>query len=94
MVSATSTLWTGSFSIVGVSGCFLLFLCFIVIPVFDANSVDPDQTPRHAASDLGLNCLPMFLLWDTRHEWVNRTRPHFCSFMCSLFTKPTFIHFV
>ena len=32
--------------------------------VFHANSVDPDQTPRSAASDLGLNCLPMSLLWD------------------------------
>ena len=25
----------------------------------NANSVDPDQTPRSAASDLGLHCLPM-----------------------------------
>ena len=24
-----------------------------------ANSVDPDQTPHLAASDLGLHCLPM-----------------------------------
>ena len=22
-------------------------------------------------SDLGLHCLPMSLLWDTRHKWVN-----------------------
>ena len=28
----------------------------------NANSVDPDQAPRSAASDLGLNCLPMSLL--------------------------------
>ena len=27
----------------------------------NANSVDPDQTPRSAASDLGLYCLPMYL---------------------------------
>ena len=27
------------------------------ISVFDANSVDLDQTPRSAASDLGLQCL-------------------------------------
>ena len=27
------------------------------IPVCMANSVDPDQTPRSAASDLGLHCL-------------------------------------
>ena len=25
----------------------------------NANSVDPDQTPRVAASDLGLHCLPV-----------------------------------
>ena len=24
----------------------------------------------HAASDLGLHCLLMFLLWDARHKWV------------------------
>ena len=29
---------------------------FIATPVFDANSVDPGQTPR---SGLGLQCLPM-----------------------------------
>ena len=34
---------------------------FIEIPVFNANSVDPDQTPRSAASDLGLHCLPLSL---------------------------------
>ena len=27
----------------------------------NANSVDPDQTPRSAASYLGLYCLPMYL---------------------------------
>ena len=27
-----------------------------------ANSGDPDQTPRSAASDLGLHCFPMTLL--------------------------------
>ena len=27
-----------------------------------ANSGDPDQTPRSAASDLGLHCLPVTLL--------------------------------
>ena len=35
---------------------------------FNANSVDPDQTPRSAASDLGLHCLPISLLWNTRHK--------------------------
>ena len=45
---------------------FLLLLWFTEIPVFNANSVDPDQTPRSAASDLDLHCLPMSLLWDAR----------------------------
>ena len=37
----------------------------------NANSVYPDQTPRSAASDLGINCLPMSLLMDARLKWVN-----------------------
>ena len=36
----------------------------------NANSVNPDQTPRSAASDLGLYCLPMSILWDARLERV------------------------
>ena len=31
------------------------------IPVFIANSIDPDQTPHSAASDLGLHCLSVSL---------------------------------
>ena len=49
---------------------FLSFLCFVESSVFNANSVDPDQMPRSAASDLGLNCLPMSLLWVARHKSV------------------------
>ena len=41
---------------------FLLLPCFIKIPVFNANSVYPDQVPHSAASDLGLHCLPKSLL--------------------------------
>ena len=37
---------------------------------FNANSVDPDQTPHFVVSDLGPHCLPMSLLWDTRLKWV------------------------
>ena len=59
MDSTTSTLRTGPFPIEGVSGWFLLLLCFIDISVFNASSVDPDQTPHSAASDLGLHCLQM-----------------------------------
>ena len=39
--------------------------------MFHAISVDPDQTPRSAASDLGLHCLQMSLMWDARHKYVN-----------------------
>ena len=35
-----------------------------------ANSEDPDQTPRSAASDLGLHCLPVTLLRVSRLQWV------------------------
>ena len=50
----------------------VLWPCFIEISVFNANSVDPDQTPRFAASDLGPHCLPMpYLLWEARLKWVN-----------------------
>ena len=39
------------FPIKGVSGCFLLLLpCVTEISVFNANSVDPDQTPRKAST--------------------------------------------
>ena len=37
-------------------GFVLFLLCCIEIHVFIANSVDPDQTPRFAASDFGLHC--------------------------------------
>ena len=48
MDSSIASLLTGPFPKEGVSGSFLLLPCFIEIPVFNANSVDPDQTP-HAA---------------------------------------------
>ena len=35
-----------------------------------ANSGDPDQMPHSAASDLGLHCLPITLLWVSRLQWV------------------------
>ena len=38
------------------------------------NGVDPDQTPRSAASDLGLRCFLMSLLWDARLKWVNSSK--------------------
>ena len=38
-------------------GYFLLLPGFTEIPVFHANSADPDQMLHSAASDLGLHCL-------------------------------------
>ena len=50
-------------SISNIRGVWLAFITsmFIEIPVFNANSVDPDQTPHSAASNLSLHCLPMSL---------------------------------
>ena len=51
----------------------------MVIPVFNTNAADRDQTPRSVVSDLGLHCLPMFLIWDARYKLVKRscTNKHF-----------------
>ena len=54
---------------------------FIEILELNANSEDPDQTPRSAASHLCLHCMPMPFLWDTRHKWGNmRNNQHILSF--------------
>ena len=47
---------------------FLVFKYFIETPVLNAHSVDPDQTPRSAESDLRLHGLPIILLWRARHK--------------------------
>ena len=41
---------------------FFFLLCFIEIPVFNANKVDPYQTIYSAASHVDLHCLPITLL--------------------------------
>ena len=43
-----------------------LGICFVNISELNANSADPDQTPRSAASDLSLHCLQMSLSWNAR----------------------------
>ena len=58
-------LWTGPscpFPFEGVSGLFLVLPFIIEILVLNANTVDPDQTPHYAASDLNLDCLPASFL--------------------------------
>ena len=71
MDSSTITLWTG---LCPTAGClvsiYYYYVCFIEIPDLNANSVDPDRTPRSAASDLDLHCLLISLLWDARHKWA------------------------
>ena len=37
--------------------------------MLNANSVDPNQTPRSAASDLVPHRFLMSLLWDVRPKW-------------------------
>ena len=69
MDSSTSTLWTGTFPVEGVPVRFLLLPLYTEISAFNANGVDPDQTPRRAAPDLGLQCLLLSLLWDKGHKW-------------------------
>ena len=46
---------------------FIISICFEIL-IFNANSVYPDLTPRYSASDLGLHCLPMSLLWEASHK--------------------------
>ena len=40
----------------------LLLLCLIEIPVFNANSIDPDQMLQSASSSLCLHCLSVTFL--------------------------------
>ena len=39
-------------------------------------TLDPDQISHFAASDLGVHCLPVFLLWDARLKWVKVQYKH------------------
>ena len=50
-----------------------------------ANSGDPDQMPRSAASDLGLHCLPITLLWVSRLQWV-KTHQQLVKWTCLYLT--------
>ena len=48
-----------------------LFLCKILKKLLFANTGELNQTPRFAASDLVLHCLPMSHKKDARLIWVN-----------------------
>ena len=49
---------------------FLLLSVIIEIPVVNANSVDPDQTPQIAASDLYLHCLSVVFFGTLSINWL------------------------
>ena len=52
--------WTSPFQILGVLGGIFYFIQVWCIPIIlYANSEDADRTPRVAASDQGLHCLPI-----------------------------------
>ena len=47
-------------------GSILSLLFFFLWKILLAKKVDSDQTPHNVASDLGLHCLPMSLLRDSK----------------------------
>ena len=53
----------------GVGSYFITF--YFIWKILSANNVDPDQMPHYVASDLGLHCLPMTLLWVSWEQRVN-----------------------
>ena len=46
-----------------------------------ANSEDPNQMPRSAASDLGLHCLPITLLGVSRLQCVSENGVTSCKYL-------------
>ena len=62
-------------------GSILLLLFYIWWKILLANIVDPDQIPRYVASDLGLHCLPMALLWFPGKNGLSRVC---CILICHL----------
>ena len=63
--------WTRPFPILEMSGLRCHFYSIANRYSCLVNSENPDQTPRFAASDLGLHCLPMSHEWDSRLIWVS-----------------------
>ena len=72
MDTSTTTFLTGLFTIAGFLISFITIITmFFKIPVVNVNSVDSDQMPHSAASDLGVHCLPLTLFGASRLSWVN-----------------------
>ena len=62
--------WKSPFSILGMSGYTYRYSKRKLVELF-SNSGDPDQTPRSAASDLGLHCLLVTRLGVSSLQWLN-----------------------
>ena len=56
-----------------------------------ANTGNPDQTPRSAASDLGLHYLPVTLLRVSRLQFVRSFDLRLFGFVCFLFQGLRFV---
>ena len=54
--------WKSPFATYGVLGVIILGSFGSRQKLLLANSGDPNQMPHNSASDLGLHCLPMYLL--------------------------------
>ena len=66
-------IWMSPLSFLGALGVFSSFLFHFSIKfTFQANRIASDGTPRFAASDLGLFCLPMSHKKDARLIWVKK----------------------
>ena len=50
----------------------IFFILIQILNETSVNSEEPDQTPRFAASNLVLRCLPMSHKKDSRLIWVNK----------------------
>ena len=86
MDSSTPILWAGPFQIEGRPGKIFFYKNRVInIPVVNANSVDPNQTPSSAASDLDLRCLLVPRLCDARLKWVKLNE--FSMHQCLHFSK-------
>ena len=57
--------WASPFVILGQSSLFCI-LFYFRWKILLASNVGPDQKPHYVASDLGLHCLPMTILWVSR----------------------------
>ena len=71
------------FLIYGVSGVVFHFYLIFYRNFLYANSVDPDQMPHSAASDMGLHYLPVSKKWDARHKSVKHQRDLTPTNLCS-----------